>query len=116
MVRQSRNPIAHIAKRLTELEKSAKTQTCSQRDVYLWCIYHIKGRVFAFVKEKRSYGSLVCDVIHHNDRVSLMTPLFPDYSTLFVLKSSADQSTNWSRGRSYTIKLSAWRQTARQPI
>ncbi len=76
MVRQSRNPIAQVAKRLTELEKSTKHRRVAKRDVHS-CIYHIKGWLFpldnedfAFVKEKRSDGSLVCDVIHHNDTES----------------------------------------------
>ncbi len=76
MVRQSRNPIAQVAKRLTELEKSTKhrrvakeTFTRVSTTLRDGC-FLLDNEDFAFVKEKRSDGSLVCDVIHHNDTES----------------------------------------------
>ncbi len=78
-----------------------ETQTCSQRDVHS-CIYHIKGWLFpsghedfAFVKEKRSDGSLVCDVIHHNDTESFFDdPCDSRLLNIVRVETSAEQSAN----------------------
>ncbi|XP_041926913.1 uncharacterized protein LOC121690429 isoform X2 [Alosa sapidissima] len=78
MVRQSRNPIAQVAKRLTELEKSTTHRGVAVAKEMFTCVsttlrdgcFLLDNKDFAFVKEKRSDGSLVCDVIQHNDTES----------------------------------------------
>ena len=76
-VRQSKNPIAQVAKRLTELEKSTTFKpvtkkmfthisTTSRDGCFL-----LENRNFAFVKEKHQDGTLVCEVIHEHHTENL---------------------------------------------
>lgn len=76
MVRQSRNPIAQVAKRLTELEKTTKsyrankvTYTRISSTTRDGC-FLLQNEDFAFVKDKRPGGVLVCDILHQNDTES----------------------------------------------
>ncbi|KAL0150376.1 hypothetical protein M9458_054193, partial [Cirrhinus mrigala] len=69
MVRQSRNPIAQVAKRLAELEQSTKCRPLTKerftrvstrpRD----CCFILQNKDYVFVKEIREEGTLVCDVL-----------------------------------------------------
>lgn len=100
MVRQRRNAIAQVAKRLTELEKTtqhrpvAKEMFTRVSNTLRDGCFLLDNKDFAFIKEKRSDGTLVCDVKKQIQRVSLMTRVITDYSTLFVLETSEQQSAN----------------------
>ena len=77
-VRQSQNPIAQVTKRLTELEKSRfkcvvknkfpRISTTPKDGCFL-----LKNNDFAFVKEKRQDGQLVCDVVGQHITENLFT-------------------------------------------
>lgn len=79
MVRQSRNPIAQVAKRLAELENSTKSRpftkesfthiSTRQRD----CCFILQNKDYVFVKEMHEDGTLVCDVLHQCKTESFFT-------------------------------------------
>ena len=79
LVKQSRNPIVQVTKRLTELERCSSVQpTCMSTKNYRRISATLKdgcflldSNDFAFVKEKRHDGTLVCDVIRHRHTENL---------------------------------------------
>ncbi len=73
MIQQSWNPIAQVAKHLTELEKSTKCG-CVYKNKFTHVsatsrdgCFLLDNEDFVFIREKCADGSLVCDVIHHDD-------------------------------------------------
>ena len=77
LVKNSHNPIAQVAKRMSEIENAKKgiikhqetrQETCFSictkgKD----CCFMLHNESFAFVKEKRQDGTLVCDVLSQKD-------------------------------------------------
>lgn len=68
MVRKSQNPIAQVAKRLTELENSRATSTDKSIIRHISTrakdrCFMLKSKEFVIVKEKNPDGKFVCDLI-----------------------------------------------------
>lgn len=76
MVRQSKNPIAQVTKRLTELEASIKCRHVSKEkftyvsDTLRDGCFLLENGDFVFIKEKHEDGFFVCDVIRQDDTES----------------------------------------------
>lgn len=75
LVRNAKNPIVQVAKRLTEIEKSCVKQTSEKSELTYRLIscrkkdscFMLYNEDFAFVKEKREDGMLICDIIKQRD-------------------------------------------------
>lgn len=75
LVRNAKNPISQVTKRMAEMDTfgSGKTNnmsgfqfgtiSCKKKDSY----FLLFNEEFAFVKEKRDDGKLVCDVVKQRD-------------------------------------------------
>ncbi|CAB3978409.1 Hypothetical predicted protein [Paramuricea clavata] len=70
-VRNGQNPIIQVAKRLGEVRESRAKQPVAANfskvgtvsDNFKDCCFLLEGNRYAFVREKRSNGTLVCDVL-----------------------------------------------------
>ncbi|MEW8548043.1 MAG: hypothetical protein AB2693_31455 [Candidatus Thiodiazotropha sp.] len=78
MVRNARNPVVQVSKRLSELEKHRfehfqrnKLHFISSR--MRDCCFMLHNEDFAFVREKKANGTLVCDIIPQKDMENLFT-------------------------------------------
>lgn len=66
LVRNAKNPITQVAKRLTEIENSGRLKSEARTTIISAkkkdCCFILKNEDFAFIKEERPNGKLLCDV------------------------------------------------------
>ena len=92
LVRNSNNPIAQVVKRIRELENSTTLKQQRSREMYISSklkdsCFLTNEEHFAFVKEKRDDGKLVCDVINQRHLENFFeTPCESKLLNIAVLK------------------------------
>lgn len=68
-VRNANNPIAQVAKRLQEAERTGRISNLARAPFFMStkernCCFLLKDDSFAFIRERRQNGQLLCDVVN----------------------------------------------------
>ena len=77
-VKKAQNPIAQFVKPLTEMGKATKTHPQYSRKTFTYisvkvkdCCFILNNEDFAFVREKKEDGTLICDVMKQRQMESV---------------------------------------------